>query len=84
MYTSDNRRYLIVEGLITQKKPMTRIIGGVLRYVHLSDDRKGLIYILANIYERQGKPDDAAAQYKSIYEVDIRYRDVAEKVESGY
>ena len=49
-----------------------------------NDDRKELIYILANIYERQGKPDEAAAQYKSIYEVDIRYRDVAQKVESGY
>ena len=24
------------------------------------------------------------SQYKSIYEVDIRYRDVAQKVESGY
>ena len=49
-----------------------------------NDDRKELVYTLAEIYEEQGKPDEAAAQYKSIYEVDIRYRDVAQKVESGY
>ena len=36
------------------------------------------------MYEQQGRHEDAAGKFKSIYEVDIGYRDVANRVESGY
>ena len=48
------------------------------------DQKKELIYLVAGVYEQQGKHEQAEAHYKSIYEVDVGYRDVAEKVEGGY
>ena len=48
------------------------------------DQKKELIYLLAGVYEQQGKHEEAKAHYKSIYEVDVGYRDVAGKVEGGY
>ncbi len=48
------------------------------------DQKKEIVYLLASVYEQQGKHELAEAHYKSIYEVDISYRDVAEKVEGGY
>ena len=48
------------------------------------DQKKELVYLLASVYEQQGKLELAGDHYKSIYEVDISYRDVAEKDEGGY
>ena len=48
------------------------------------DEKKELVYFLASVYEKQGRHEQAEANYKSIYEMDIGYRDVAEKVEGGY
>lgn len=48
------------------------------------DQMKELVYLLASVCEKQGKREQAEAHYKSIYEVDVGFRDVAEKVESGY
>ena len=48
------------------------------------DQKKELIYLVAGVYEQQGKHEQAEAHYKCIYEVDVGYRDVAEKVEGGY
>ena len=48
------------------------------------DQKKELMYLLAGVYEQQGKHEEAEAHYKSIYEVDVGYQDVAEKVEGGY
>ena len=50
----------------------------------MDDQKKELMYILANIYEKQGRTVEAAEQYKAIYEVDINFRDVSQKVLSGY
>ena len=49
-----------------------------------NDQKKELVYLLASVHESQGREEEAAALYKSIYEVDIGYRDVAKKVEGGY
>ena len=48
------------------------------------DEKKEILYLLGLVYEHQGRPAEAAANFKAIYEVDIGYRDVASKVESGY
>ena len=48
------------------------------------DQTKEATYLLACVYEQQGRHEDAAGKFKSIYEVDISYRDVANRVESGY
>jgi len=50
----------------------------------LDDQKKEMVYHLGCVYEEIGKTAEAMEQFKSIYEVDIAYRDVAAKVESGY
>ena len=48
------------------------------------EQKKELVYNLANVCAELGRHEDAAAHFKSIYEVDIGFLDVAEKVEGGY
>ena len=50
----------------------------------MDQQRKELIYNLACVYEELGRREEAAKYFKEIYEVDISFRDVADKVESGY
>jgi tetratricopeptide (TPR) repeat protein len=50
----------------------------------MDDQKKEMVYHLGCVYEEIGKIAEAMEQFKSIYEVDIAYRDVATKVESGY
>ncbi len=50
----------------------------------MDDQKKEMVYHLGCVYEEVGKMAEAMEQFKSIYEVDIGYRDVAAKVESGY
>lgn len=48
------------------------------------DEKKDLIYALGCALEKMGKKEEAIEQFKLIYEVDISYRDVAEKVDAYY
>lgn len=48
------------------------------------DMRKELRYNLAAAYERTGATDRAVERYKEIYQEDIGFRDVAEKIEAAY
>jgi tetratricopeptide (TPR) repeat protein len=50
----------------------------------MNDQKKEVIYELAGCYEKMDKTDEAIAEYKSIYSVDIGYRDVAEKINKFY
>ncbi len=50
----------------------------------MNDQKKEVIYELAECYEKMGKTDEAIAEYKSIYSVDISYRDVADKINRFY
>ena len=50
----------------------------------MDQQRKELVYNLACVYEEQGRLEEAARYFKEIYEVDINFLDVANKVESGY
>lgn len=43
-----------------------------------------ILYELGEVLEAQGEWDKAMAEFKKIYAVDIGYRDVAKKIESGY
>ena len=51
---------------------------------NFDDQTKEATYLLACVYEQQGRQEEAARKFKTIYEVDIGYRDVASRVESGY
>ncbi|MBV9464010.1 MAG: hypothetical protein JO317_07260 [Verrucomicrobiae bacterium] len=46
--------------------------------------RKQILYDLGGLYEAMGKDKEAMEQYKQIYEVDIGYKDVSQKVEAHY
>jgi tetratricopeptide (TPR) repeat protein len=48
----------------------------------MSDRSKDILYSLGQLKEKQGKPGDALAEYKKIYEVDISFKDVAERMET--
>lgn len=48
------------------------------------EDAKELHYQLGLVLEKQGKRAEAVEHYKVIYEQDIGYRDVAERVDSYY
>jgi tetratricopeptide (TPR) repeat protein len=48
------------------------------------EEKKELVYSLAHLLEQMGKRDEAIEQYKQIYEIDIGYKDVAQKVDEYY
>jgi len=52
--------------------------------VVFDDEKKELIYNLGAVLDAMGKKDEAAEQFKLIYEVDIGYKDVQERVDAYY
>ena len=50
----------------------------------LDEEKKELIYNLADVLEKMAKKEEAIEQLKLIYEVDVGYKDVAAKVENYY
>jgi tetratricopeptide (TPR) repeat protein len=50
----------------------------------MDETKKGIVYELGQIAEILGNTDEAARHYKAIYQVDIGYRDIADKVEKVY
>jgi tetratricopeptide (TPR) repeat protein len=52
--------------------------------VVFDDEKKELIYLLGCVYEKMAKREEAIAQFKLIYGVDVGYKDVAEKIDAYY
>ncbi len=50
----------------------------------LNETKKAILYDLGRVYEKMGEGEASLSEYKKIYEVDIDYRDVAEKIEKAY
>ena len=50
----------------------------------MDQTKKDVIYALGTVSEKTGAREDALRYFKQIYQVDIKYRDVAEKVEKEY
>ncbi|MEM9400730.1 MAG: hypothetical protein AAF984_11030, partial [Verrucomicrobiota bacterium] len=50
----------------------------------MDDLKKEIIYNLGCVLEEAGKNDDSLEQFKEIYDVDMQYKDVAQRVESSY
>jgi tetratricopeptide (TPR) repeat protein len=48
------------------------------------DEKKELTYLLGCVYEKMAKREEAIAQFKIIYAVDVGYKDVAEKIDAYY
>ncbi|MCX7591284.1 MAG: tetratricopeptide repeat protein, partial [Kiritimatiellae bacterium] len=52
--------------------------------VRMDDEKKDICYELGELLEAMGNKDEAARYYKEIYQVDIGYRDIAQKIERLY
>ena len=52
--------------------------------VVFDDEKKELVYLLGCVYEKMAKREEAIAQFKVIYAVDVGYKDVAEKIDAYY
>ena len=52
--------------------------------VAMDATKKDAVYSLGLALEEMGKKSEALEEFKKIYEIDSRYRDVAERVESAY
>ena len=50
----------------------------------MDDLKKSVLYELGEVMAAQGKTAEALDLYKQIFSIDIGYKDVAQKVESGY
>jgi len=48
------------------------------------DERKELLYTLGIVLEKMGKGDESIKQFMDIYEVDMKFRDVEERVNRHY
>lgn len=56
----------------------------VSEMLSMDDHKKEVIYNLGITYELSGDSGKALEQFKTIYEVDYHYKDVAQRVESAY
>ena len=50
----------------------------------MTDNKKEVVYELAQCYEEMGEKDKAINHYKEIYSADIGFRDVAKKIDEFY
>jgi len=50
----------------------------------MDNTKKDVCYALGGIYESMGDKAKAADYYKQIYQADIAYKDIAQKIESLY
>jgi tetratricopeptide (TPR) repeat protein len=48
------------------------------------DERKELLYTLGLVFEKMGKPEESIQQFIAIYEVDMKFREVEERVNRYY
>ena len=48
------------------------------------DEKKELVYLLGCVYDKMAKREEAIAQFKLIYAVDVGYKDVAAKMDAYY
>jgi len=52
--------------------------------VVFDDEKKELVYLLGCVFEKMAKREEAIAQFKLIYAVDVGYKDVGDKIDAYY
>ena len=50
----------------------------------MDETKKDVVYEMGVLAEQMGRKDEAIAFFKEIYSVDIKYRDIAQRIESSY
>jgi tetratricopeptide (TPR) repeat protein len=56
---------------------------GIENKAIMDDEKKNLYYIRGTVYEKMGKPEEAKADFMAIYEVEIDFKDVKQKIEGS-
>ena len=51
---------------------------------NMNEQRKEILYLLASLFEQSGRAADAMARFKEIYQADINFKDVSEKINKSY
>ena len=62
----------------------TTLQDAIKEKVVFDDEKKELVYLLGCVYEKMAKREEAIAQFKLIYAVDVGYKDVAAKMDAFY
>ena len=76
-------------GLCFEEKNMLDIAANQLekaseKLAAVNDEKNAILYDLGRLYEKMDQGPKAFDKYKEIYEVDIGYKDVSEKIEKAY
>ena len=50
----------------------------------MDETKKDVVYQMGLLAEEMGRPQEAVAFFKEIYAVDIKYRDIAKRIEASY
>lgn len=50
----------------------------------MNAEKMDVMYVLAELYQEEGKLEDAAKYFKEIYRVDVTFKDISKKVEGIY
>ena len=50
----------------------------------MDETKKDVVYEMGVLAEQMGRKDEAIAFFKEIYSVDIKYRDISQRIESSY
>ena len=50
----------------------------------MDETKKDVVYEMGVLAEQMGRKDEAVAFFKEIYSVDIKYRDITQRIESSY
>ncbi len=73
-FKGGNKFDLAIDQLLTLKKEL----------VLMDELKKSAIYELADAYEKMGRKNEAVEEFKILYQNDIGYRDVADKINAFY
>lgn len=50
----------------------------------MDETKKDVVYEMGLLAEKMGRPQEALSYFKEIYAVDIKYRDIAQRIETAY
>ncbi|MBU0650894.1 tetratricopeptide repeat protein, partial [bacterium] len=61
-------------------KQFEQVLGNIKE---MNEDKKDVLYTIGTIYEYLGDKEKALSFYKQIYEVDINYQDIKNKLKTS-
>jgi tetratricopeptide (TPR) repeat protein len=50
----------------------------------MNEEKMNIFYLMGEISEEEGNIDEAAKYFKEIYRVDVRFRDISQRIDQIY